>query len=74
MPEIDYRQLNNKYRCYLETETKHKKIKQTCARVYETRDDWVGKVINRELCKRLKFGHTIKRYMQKLYSVQENEP
>ena len=30
---------------------------------YKTRYDWVGKVIHRELCKKLKFDHTNKRYM-----------
>ena len=32
---------------------------------FKTRHNWVGKVIHRELCKRLKFDHTIKCYMQK---------
>ena len=35
--------------------------------------DWVGKVIHWELCKRLKFGHAYKWYMQKPESVLENE-
>ena len=33
---------------------------------YKTRHDWVGKVIHRELCKKLKFDHTNKWYMPKL--------
>ena len=40
---------------------------------YKTRDDWVGKVIHWELCKKLKFDHTSKWYMHKPESVQENE-
>ena len=31
---------------------------------YKTRHDWVGKVIHWELCKKLKFDHTNKCYMQ----------
>ena len=38
-----------------------------------TRDKWLGKVIDLELSKRLKFDHTDKWYMPKLGSVQENE-
>ena len=40
---------------------------------YKTRRDGVGKVIHRELCKRLKFDHTNKWYMHKPESVLENE-
>ena len=40
---------------------------------YKTRHDWVGKVIHRELCKKLKFDHTNKWYMHYPESVQENE-
>ena len=36
---------------------------------YKTRHDWVGKVIDWELCKKLKFDHTSKRYMHKPESV-----
>ena len=35
--------------------------------------DWVGKVINCELYKKLKFCYTIKLYMRKPESVVENE-
>ena len=38
-----------------------------------SRADWVGKVIYRELCKRLKFGHTTKWYIHKPDSVLEND-
>ena len=40
---------------------------------YKNRYDWVGKVIYRELCKRLKFGYTDKWYMHKLEFVHENK-
>ena len=40
---------------------------------YETRYDWVGKVIYWELCKRLKFDRNTKWYVHKQESVQENE-
>ena len=38
-----------------------------------TRHDWTGKLINRKMCKRLKFGHDYKWYMHKPQSVQENK-
>ena len=41
-------------------------------REYKIRHDWVGNVIHWELCKKLKFGHTTKGYMQKLESVLGN--
>ena len=37
------------------------------------RHDWVGNVIQWELCKRLTFVHTNKWYMNKSESVQENK-
>ena len=40
---------------------------------YKTRHDWVEKVIHRELCKKLKFDHTNKWYLQNPESVLENE-
>ena len=41
-------------------------------REYKTRHDWVGKVIHKEMCKKLKFDHTNKWYMHNLAPVQEN--
>ena len=38
-----------------------------------TSHKWEGKMIHRELCKKLKCGHTIKWYINKLESIQENE-
>ena len=42
-------------------------------RKYKVRNDWVDKVIHRELCKKLKFDHMNKWYMHNLESVPENE-
>ena len=39
----------------------------------KTRHNWVRKVIHWELCKRLKYDHTIKQYMHKPESILENE-
>ena len=36
---------------------------------YKSRHDWLEKVIHEELCKRLKFDHTTKRYIDKAESV-----
>ena len=36
---------------------------QTSTKKYQTGHDWEGNVINRELCKRLKFDNTTKWYM-----------
>ena len=43
------------------------------AQKYKTRYDWVGKVINRELCKKMKFDHINKWYMHNPTYVQDNE-
>ena len=40
---------------------------------YKTKQDWVGKVIHKKLCKELKFDYTTKWYSHKLESVFENE-
>ena len=42
-------------------------------KVYKTRHGWMGKVIHRELCKKLKFDHASKWYMHKPESILENE-
>ena len=41
--------------------------------VYKARHEWVEKEIYWELCKKLKFDHTIKYYMHKSQSVQKNK-
>ena len=40
---------------------------------YQTRQNWMGEVIYRELWKKLKFDDTTKWYMHKQESDQENE-
>ena len=40
---------------------------------YKIRHEWVGKVIHRELYKKLKFDHTNKWYMNNPESIRENE-
>ena len=40
---------------------------------YKTKYDWMGKVIHKELCKRPKFSHVDKWYMQKPEIIFENE-
>ena len=40
---------------------------------HKTRHDWMSKVIYWELCKKLKFDHTHKEYMDNPESVWENE-
>ena len=42
-------------------------------KAYNTGHNWVGKVIDWELCKKLKFDHTNKWYMHNPESFQENE-
>ena len=39
---------------------------------YKTWHDWVGKVIHWEMCKKFKFDHTNKWYMQNPAPVLEN--
>ena len=39
---------------------------------YKTRHNWVGKVVHREMCKKFKFDHTNKWYMQNPAPVLEN--
>ena len=40
---------------------------------YNTRHNWVGKLIRWELCKKLKFNHADKWYMPNPESVLKNE-
>ena len=47
-------------------------MQQIKAKKYETRHDWVGKVIHRELCKKFKFDH-INKWFMNAESVLENE-
>ena len=54
---------------YVVTSERSKLTRNEC----KTSHDWVGKVIHRELCKRLKFDYAVKWYMHKPESVLENE-
>ena len=40
---------------------------------YKARHDWVGKVINCDMCKKFKFDHANKWYMHNPAPVQEND-
>ena len=48
-------------------------MQQLVQKEYKTTHDWVGKVINWELCKKLKFDHMNKWYMHNPEFVQDNE-
>ena len=48
-------------------------MQQTNLKKYNTKHDWVGKLIHWELCKRLKFDLTTKWYTHKSESIPENE-
>ena len=41
--------------------------------IIKTTYEWLGKVIYRELCKKVKFNHSIKLYLHKPESVLEND-
>ena len=75
--KIDNTQQNRKCRLYGDTEETVNHLIAECSKLvqkdYKTKHDWLGKVIHWELCKRLKFDHTNKWYMQKPKSILENE-
>ena len=56
---------------------RNKTIISECSKLaqkeYKTRDDWVGKGIHWEMCKKFKFDHTNKWYMHNPASVREND-
>ena len=45
---------------------------QKAQKEYKTRNDCMGKVINWELCKKVRFDHTTNWFMHKLESVLKN--
>ena len=73
---IDKRQQNTKYRlCSDRVETINHIISECsklAQKVYKARHDWVGNVIHWEMCKKFKFEHASKWYMQNAPSVLEN--
>ena len=62
---------------YAMTEKKPSIIICKCSKLsqkeYKARHDWVDKVIRCEMCKKFKFDHTKKWYMQNPASVLEND-
>ena len=74
--KIDKMQQNSKCRlCVNRDKTLNhiSECRKLAQKQYKTRHEWVGKVIYWELCKKLKFDHTARWYMQKPESVLENE-
>ena len=64
---IDKTQQNSKCRlCGDRDETITRIISECSKLAQKTRHDWVGKVIHWEMCKKFKFDHTNKWYMEKL--------
>ena len=74
---IDKTQQNSKCRLCRDRDETINHIISECSKLaqkeYKTRHDWVGKVINWEMCKKFKFDHTNKWYMHNPASVQEND-
>ena len=71
---INTQQTNKRWSCGERDEmVNHERMQQTSAKKFKSRHDWVGKVIHRKLCKRLKFNHITKWYMHKSESVRVNE-
>ena len=67
---IDDTQQNSRSRlCGDRDETINHIISTLAQKEYKTRHDRVGKIIHRELCKKLKFDHTNKWYMYNSVSV-----
>ena len=66
--KIDDVQRNSKCRLYSDNDETITHIvskrSKPAQKEYNTRLDWVGKVIHWELCKKLKFDHTTKWYIQ----------
>ena len=75
--KIDNTQQNNKCRLCGDRDDTINHIISECSKLaqkeYKTRHDWLGKVIHWKLCKKLKFDHTTKQYMNKPEFILENE-
>ena len=73
---IDKMQQNSKCRQCDDRDETINHIISECSKLapkeYKTRHDWVGKVIHREMCKKLKFDHTNKWYLHNPAPVLEN--
>ena len=72
--KIDMLQQNSRWRLYNDRDETINHINE-CSKLgqKEHRHDWEGKVINWELCKKCKFGHTNKWYMDNPESILEND-
>ena len=74
---IDKMQQNSKCRLCDDRDEMINNIISECSKLVlkesKTRHDWVGKVIHREMCKKLKFDSTNKWYIHNPESVLENE-
>ena len=74
---IDKTQQNSKCRLSGNREEIINHIISECRKLaqkeYKTRQDWVGKVIHWEMCKKFKFEHTNKWYMHNPAPVLEND-
>ena len=74
---IDKTQQKSKCRLCSDRDEKINHIISECSKLapkkYKTTHDWMEKLIHWELCKKVKFGNTNKRYMHKPESVPENE-
>ena len=75
--KIDRTQQNSKCSLYGERDETITHIISECRKLapkeYKTKQDWVGKVIQLELGKKLKFDHMNRWYMHKPEFLQENE-
>ena len=73
---IDKTQQNNKCRLCGDRDEIINHIISECSNLaqkeYETISDWIGKVIDREMCKKFKFDHRNKWYMHKPAPVLDN--
>ena len=49
------------------------KCRKLTQKEYNTRYDWMGKMIYWEMCKKFKFDHTNKWYMHNPVAIQDNE-
>ena len=74
---IDKTQQNSKYRLYGDSDENINYIISECSKLaqkeYKTRQDWVGKVVHWETCKKFRFDHTNKWYMHNPPPVLEND-
>ena len=74
--KIDKIQQKSVCSLYCDRDKMNNHIISECSKVaqkeYKTKNDWVGKVIHRELCKKLKIDHTKKWYMPNPEYILEN--